>query len=51
MFYYEPKKELITLKCIYKNSDGKLHSLHEEHIINTINVASSPLKSKKDNQT
>lgn len=46
MFYYEPKKEMITFKCVYKSSEGKLHTVYEDIVTN--NTLGTPVKGKKE---
>ena len=30
VFYFDARKELVTFRCLYKHSEGKLHSFSEE---------------------
>ena len=45
VFYFDHKRELLTFRCIYKESEGKLHS-HAEDAYQTRELV-SPAKSKK----
>ena len=48
VFYFEPKREMITFRCIYKNSEGKLHTFSVDSLQgNEEQPKRSPQKPKK----
>ena len=49
VFYFEHKKEMITFRCIYKHSKGKLHSFKVDNLESHENA--SPKKNKMESNS